>query len=78
MKRFQKFSLLLALALAFSLQAATNDAAKFTGTVVDAQGNPVAGATVKLYQNPSRIGSPRLTAEVRLNFRRFTEKRSCW
>ena len=54
MKTFQKFSLLLALALAFNLRAATNDVAKFSGTVVDAQGNPVAGATVVCYQYPSR------------------------
>jgi protocatechuate 3,4-dioxygenase beta subunit len=57
MNTLQKFSLLAALALAFSLRAATNDAAKFSGTVLDAQGNPVAGATVDLYQYPSRAGS---------------------
>jgi len=56
MKTFQKFSLLLALALAFNLRAATNDFAKFSGTVVDAQGNPVAAATVVCYQYPSRTG----------------------
>ena len=49
MKIFLKFSLLLALALAFNLRAATNDVAKFSGTIVDAQGNPVAGATVVCY-----------------------------
>jgi protocatechuate 3,4-dioxygenase beta subunit len=55
MKTFQKFPLLLALALTFNLRAATNDVAKFSGTVVDAQGNPVAGATVDLYQYPERM-----------------------
>ncbi len=56
MKTFQKISLLLALALALNLRAAANEAAKFSGTVVDARGNPVAGATVDCYQYPSRMG----------------------
>jgi protocatechuate 3,4-dioxygenase beta subunit len=56
MKTFQKFSLLLALALTFNLRAAAGDVAKFSGMVVDAQGNPVAGATVDLYQYPLRMG----------------------
>ena len=54
MKTFQKFSLLLALALSFNVRAATNDVAQFSGTVVDAQGKPVAGATVDCYQYSSR------------------------
>lgn len=56
MKAFQKFSLLLALALTFNLRAATNDVAAFSGTVVDPQGNPVAGATVVCYQYPPSMG----------------------
>ena len=56
MKTFQKFSLLLALALTFNLRAATNDVAKFSGTVVDAQGNPVADATVDLLSIPVAHG----------------------
>jgi protocatechuate 3,4-dioxygenase beta subunit len=52
MKTFQKFSLLLALALTLNLSAAADDVAKFSGTVVDAQGNPVAGAAVDFYQYP--------------------------
>jgi protocatechuate 3,4-dioxygenase beta subunit len=54
MKTFQKFSLLLALALSFNVRAATNDVAQFSGTVVDAQGKPVSGATVDCYQYSSR------------------------
>ncbi len=54
MKTFQKFSLLLALALTLNLHAA-GDAAKFAGTIVDPQGNPVAGATVDFYQYPVRM-----------------------
>ena len=65
MKTFLKFSLLLALALAFNLRAATNDIAKFSGTVVDAQGNPVAGATVVCYQQPSRPGSGWMDLEAK-------------
>lgn len=53
MKTFPKFFLLLILTLAFHLRAATNDAARFSGTVVDAQGNPMAGARVVFYQYPS-------------------------
>ena len=82
MKTFQKFSLLLALALTFNLRAATNDVAKFSGTVVDAQGNPVAGAAVDLLSIPVRAwvsgrwkwrrsSMPRPTARARLNFRCF-------
>ncbi len=56
MKTFLKFPLLLALMLTFNVRAATNDVAKFSGTVVDAQGSPVAGATVVCYQYPSRTG----------------------
>ena len=65
MKKFLKFSLLLALALAFNLRAATNDVAKFSGTVVDAQGNPVAGATVVCYQYSSRINFGRVEMEAK-------------
>jgi protocatechuate 3,4-dioxygenase beta subunit len=54
MKTFQKFSLLLTLALTFNLRAAADDATKFSGTIVDTQGNPVAGATVDFYQYPTR------------------------
>ena len=54
MKTFQKIPLLLA--LVFSLRADAGDAAKFSGTVVDTQGNPVTGAAVDLYQYPSRMG----------------------
>jgi len=54
MNTFQNFSLPLALALAFNVRAASNDAAAFSGTVVDAQGNPVAGAAVVCYQYPSQ------------------------
>ena len=65
MKTFSKIFLLLALVLAFNLRAATNGAAKFSGTVADAQGNPVAGAAVDLYQYPSRMsdGSYELEAK---------------
>jgi protocatechuate 3,4-dioxygenase beta subunit len=65
MKTFQKISLLLALALAFNLRAATNDNARFSGTVVDAQGNPVAGATVVCYQYPSRTSFGRVEMEAK-------------
>jgi len=56
MKTFQKCSWWLALIVTFQLHAATNDAAIFSGTVVDAQGNPVAGAIVNLYQYPPHLG----------------------
>jgi protocatechuate 3,4-dioxygenase beta subunit len=65
MKTFLKFSLLLVLALAFNLRAATNDVAKFSGTVVDAQGNPVAGATVVCYQYSSRTGPGPVETEAK-------------
>ena len=65
MKTLLKFSLLLALALAFNLRAATNDVAKFSGTVVDAQGNPVAGATVVCYQYSSRMNFGRVEMEAK-------------
>jgi len=65
MKTFLKYLLLLALALTFNLRAATNDVAKFSGTVVDAQGNPVAGATVECYQYPARASSGRIEMEAR-------------
>jgi protocatechuate 3,4-dioxygenase beta subunit len=55
MKTFQKFFLLLVLAVTFNLRAATNDVTKFSGTVVDAQGNPVAGAAVVCYQYPQGV-----------------------
>jgi protocatechuate 3,4-dioxygenase beta subunit len=64
MKTFQKFILLLAVALTFNLRAATNDVAKFSGTVVDSQGNPVADAAVDCYQYPSRTVSGPLKMEV--------------
>ncbi len=57
MNTFQKFTLLLALALAFNVRAATNDVPQFSGTVVDAQGNPVANAAVDFYQYPLRVNS---------------------
>jgi protocatechuate 3,4-dioxygenase beta subunit len=65
MKTFQKIFLLLALALAFQLRAAAADATKISGTVVDAQGVPVAGATVDCYQYAVRIavGSPDMEAK---------------
>jgi Carboxypeptidase regulatory-like domain len=56
MKTFQKFFLLPALALTFNLCAAPGDVAKFSGTVVDARGNPVANASVVCYQYPPRTG----------------------
>ena len=64
MKTFQKFPLLPVVALAFNLHAATNDTAPFSGTVVDAQGRPVAGATVEDYQYASRTGSGPVEMEV--------------
>ena len=59
MNTLWKFSRLLALVLSFQsgLCAATADVAKFSGTVVDAQGNPVAGAAVDYYQLPMRPGA---------------------
>jgi protocatechuate 3,4-dioxygenase beta subunit len=58
MTTFWKFSQSVCLALALSFQfhlcAATDEAGKFSGTVVDAQGNPVAGAAVVCYQYPIR------------------------
>ena len=54
MNTFQNFFLLLALALTFNLGAATNDVPQVSGTVVDAQGNPVANASVDFYQYPTR------------------------
>ena len=65
MKTFQKFSLLLALALTFHLRAAADDMAKFSGTVMDAQGNPVAGATVDFYQYPTRTSSGPMDMEAK-------------
>ena len=65
MKTFQKFVLLLALTLTFNLRAATNDVARFSGTVVDAQGNPVTGATVILYQYPTRTSSGPMDMEAK-------------
>jgi protocatechuate 3,4-dioxygenase beta subunit len=53
MKTFQKIFLLLA--LTFNLRAA-DDAVKFSGTVLDTQGKPVAGATVDCYQYPLSTG----------------------
>jgi uncharacterized GH25 family protein len=66
MKTFQEIPLLLALALTFNLARRANDVAKFSGTVVDAQGNPVAGATVDCYQYPAvRTGSGRIEMEAK-------------
>jgi len=65
MKTVLKFSLLLPLVLAFNLRAATNDVAKFSGTVVDAQGNPVTGATVVCYQYPTRMSSGAVEMEAK-------------
>jgi protocatechuate 3,4-dioxygenase beta subunit len=56
MKIFQKLTVLLLLALTFHLQAAPNDVAKFSGTVVDEQGKPVAGVSVDCYHFPTRTG----------------------
>ncbi len=58
-----KLSGLLALALAvpFTLGAETNGVAKFSGAVVDAQRNPVAGAKVDCYQQTMRRGGRNLT-----------------
>jgi hypothetical protein len=53
---FLKLPLLLALTLTFSWRAAADDDTKFSGTVVDAQGRPVAGATVDYYQYASGMG----------------------
>ena len=60
MNTFQNFSRLLALALTFNLCAAAvaAGAEKFSGTVVDAQGQPVAGAAVDFYQYPTRMTGP--------------------
>ena len=65
MKTFSKIFLLPALALALNVRAATNDAAQFSGTVVDAQGSLVADAAVVLYQYPPRMsdGSYELEAK---------------
>ena len=65
MKTFQIFTRLLALALTFNLYAATNDVAKFSGTVADAQGKPVADATVTCYQYPSHKGFGLMDMEVK-------------
>ncbi|HEX5398965.1 MAG TPA: carboxypeptidase regulatory-like domain-containing protein, partial [Verrucomicrobiae bacterium] len=54
MNAFTKLSLPLALAMTLNLRGATNDVSTFTGTVVDPDGNPVAGAAVDFYQYPSR------------------------
>ncbi len=54
MKIFRNFLLWPALAFAFTLRAATNDVPHISGTVVDAQGNPVANASVDFYQYPTR------------------------
>ena len=88
MKTFQKISLLLALALAFNLRAAADDAAKFSGTVVDALGNPVTGAAVDFYQYPSRMGFGPFDMEAKqhtttdgqgaFEFPMFTEWVLCW
>jgi protocatechuate 3,4-dioxygenase beta subunit len=58
MNTFLKSALWLALVLSFqfNLCAETNEVAKFSGTVVDPQGNPVAGAAVDCYQFPLRGG----------------------
>lgn len=68
MNPFWKFSHLLALlalllSRPFNACAATNDLAKFPGTVVDPQGHPVAGASVDGYQYPMRTGSFDLEAK---------------
>ena len=65
MKTFQKFPLLLALALTFNLRAATNDVAKVSGTIVDPQGNPVAGASVDCYQYPVHTSSGPMDMEAK-------------
>jgi protocatechuate 3,4-dioxygenase beta subunit len=64
MKTLQKFPLLLALALTFNLRAATSDVAGFSGTIVDPQGNPVAGANVDCYQYARRMGVGPMGMEV--------------
>ncbi|HEY1661794.1 MAG TPA: carboxypeptidase regulatory-like domain-containing protein [Verrucomicrobiae bacterium] len=65
MKTFQKFLLSLLLGLSLNVRAATNDAAQFSGTVVDAQGNPVANAAVDCYQYSSRINFGSVDMEVK-------------
>jgi len=56
MNPFWKFPrwLGLLLLLQLNVHAATDDTAKFSGTVVDTQGNPVPGAAVDYYQYPAR------------------------
>jgi protocatechuate 3,4-dioxygenase beta subunit len=56
MNTFWNYSLIPALVLSFQLNlcAATGDAGKFSGAVLDAQGNPVADAAVEYYQYPTR------------------------
>ncbi|HEY3762455.1 MAG TPA: carboxypeptidase regulatory-like domain-containing protein [Verrucomicrobiae bacterium] len=63
MKAFHKFLILLALGLALNLRADTNNVAQFSGTVVDAQGNPVANANVDCYQYSSRNSVGRANLE---------------
>jgi protocatechuate 3,4-dioxygenase beta subunit len=55
--RFFRQTLVLAwvLSFQFNLCAATDEVGKFSGTVVDAQGTPVAGATVVYYQYSERL-----------------------
>jgi protocatechuate 3,4-dioxygenase beta subunit len=65
MKTFSKFSRLLVLAMTFTLGATAADNAKFSGTVVDAQGQPVAGATVDCYQYPTRMNSGPMDLEAK-------------
>jgi Carboxypeptidase regulatory-like domain len=65
MKAVQKFSLLLALALMFNWHATAADAAKFSGTIVDAQGNPVAGAVVECYQYSPRMFAGPMDMEMK-------------
>ena len=67
MNPFWKFSQLLVLGLSFqfNLCAATNEVATFSGTVVDAQGNPVARAAMVYYQHHNRMREGSLDLEVK-------------
>jgi protocatechuate 3,4-dioxygenase beta subunit len=57
MKTFHKLALLLVMTLGFRLHAEPGALVKFSGTAVDARGNPVAGAAVDCYRYPIRMFS---------------------
>ena len=54
MKKFQRISLLLVLALALKAHAQPADFVKISGSVVDKQGHPVADASVDCYLFPNQ------------------------